>query len=170
MNISFWSPETRRKSERRTGRAVLLALIDVILVLASRRRFDALAFDEVKLKKKRVSALSVRIKVSRGSDWPRYDTYPEESVVLLPQVNITIGALRRTGKRIRYDQGGKGRAGKKEGHTTSLKCETQKTASLMSAVLFKFTATSVMAYCSYWDGGGTGSVKTWGRKVTCCGR
>ena len=32
-----------------TGRAVLLALIDVILVLASRRCFDALAIDEVKL-------------------------------------------------------------------------------------------------------------------------
>jgi len=44
---------------------VLLALIDVILVLARQRRFEALAIDEVK---------------------------PEESVVLLPQVNVAIGA------------------------------------------------------------------------------
>ena len=53
MNISFQSPETGRSSERRTGGAVLLALIDVILVLASRRRFEAIAIDGVKLRKVR---------------------------------------------------------------------------------------------------------------------
>jgi hypothetical protein len=73
---------------------VLLALIDEILVLASRRRFEALAIDEVKLRNRKcVSALSVRIIVCGGPYLPRYDTYPEESVVLLPQINVTIGAL-----------------------------------------------------------------------------
>jgi hypothetical protein len=48
---------------------VLLALIDEILVLASRRRFEALAIDEVKLRKEKcVSALSVRIMVCGGPD------------------------------------------------------------------------------------------------------
>ena len=45
----------------RTGRAMLLALIHVVLVRASRGRFEALAIDSVKLGKVRVSALSARI-------------------------------------------------------------------------------------------------------------
>jgi hypothetical protein len=38
---------------------VLLALIDEILVLASRRRFEALAIDEVKLEKRKVRECSI---------------------------------------------------------------------------------------------------------------
>jgi hypothetical protein len=53
MSMILVAPETRRESERRTGRAVLLALIDGILVLAGRRRFEALAIDEVKVRKVR---------------------------------------------------------------------------------------------------------------------
>jgi hypothetical protein len=42
---------------------MLLALIHVVLVLASRGRFDALAIDKIKLRKVRVSALSAQIVV-----------------------------------------------------------------------------------------------------------
>jgi hypothetical protein len=57
MDMSFWSRETRRDSDTRTLRAVLLALIGVILVLASRRCFEAIAIDEVKLRKVRESSI-----------------------------------------------------------------------------------------------------------------
>lgn len=39
------------------------------------------------------------------------DTYPEESVVLLPQIDVAIGALTHTKYQTDHDQGGKGRAG-----------------------------------------------------------
>jgi hypothetical protein len=139
---------------------VLLALIDVILVLARQRRFEALAIDEVKLIK--VSECSIgadHSTVCGGPDRPRYDTYPEESVVLLPQVNVAIGALTHTGKMDMISLAEKGRTGKKEtmGHTTSLKC-SQKTASLISTVL---STTSVMATVVAGDGGET--VLRWDR-------
>ena len=41
--------------------------------------------------------------------------------------------------------------------TTSLKCVRQKTASLISTV--GLWATSVMAYCSGWDGGKMGKTE-----------
>lgn len=40
-----------------------------------------------------MSALSARIMACGGPDQTRYDTYPKETVVLLPQVNFAIGAL-----------------------------------------------------------------------------
>lgn len=85
----------------------------------------------------------MRIIIHGGPDQPRYDTYPEESVVFLPQVNVAIGALTHT-RKIGMIRLGRVEKAKKEiiGRTTSLKCDKQKTASLISTV---FSATSVMA-------------------------
>jgi len=89
---------------------MLLALIDVILVLASRQRFEALA-------------INIGVK-------------PEESVVLLPQINIAIGA-----------------------HLFEM-CKTEDRIVDLGRV-FGYVG---HGFCSCWDGRetgtGTGSVKT----------
>jgi len=74
---------------------VLLALIHVILVLAGRGCFEALTIDKVKLRK--VCECSIGEDHSMwGPDISQdmiRSTYPEESVVLLSQINVAVGAL-----------------------------------------------------------------------------
>ena len=53
MSNVFGLQETGHEKEGHTGRAVLLALIHVIFVLASRGRFEALAIGSLKLRKVR---------------------------------------------------------------------------------------------------------------------
>ena len=83
---------------------MLLALILVVLVLARRGRLEALTINKVKLERggldKRPSERGIipRMRAPEIGHNIKSETatYPEEPVILLPQVNFAISALSRT--------------------------------------------------------------------------
>ena len=133
---------------------MLLALIHVILVLASRGRFDAIAIDKVKLRKSvYVPQCSIGMDRTMWGSKISHDYIPRRIHRSPPagqrcnRCTNTHAGTRISGKEERVEQG------RGLQHTTSLRCESQKTASLISTV---FATTSVMA--SGWACAETGSV------------
>ena len=138
MGIIFGS---RRRSRRRTGGAVLLALIHVILVLAGRGCFEALTIDKVKLRK--VCECSI------GEGRSMWGPDISQDMILRTPKNPSFSSRRSTSQSVHYhttqgyNQGGDIEYGRRWYMTYHL-LELEKTCT------FTVTKGSLQQTCTRW--------------------